>query len=86
MIKLNYKEHGDILGRLKSFVDRFDRNDLCSNGKEIWYIAHEYLEKEIESILDDDRKIEDPNYGVITFPKPIIYFDDLNYIVDSINK
>ena len=57
MIKLNYKENGELLGRLRSMIVRFDRNDLCSDGRDLWYFTHDYLEKEIESILDDDRQI-----------------------------
>ena len=38
-----------LIDDIRSFSNSYSREDLCSDGREIWYIAVRYIQKEIES-------------------------------------
>lgn len=39
----------DLIDDIRSFSNCYSKEDLCSGGREIWYIAKRYIQKEIES-------------------------------------
>ena len=38
-----------LIDDIRSFSNCYSKEDLCSDGREIWYIAERYIQKEIES-------------------------------------
>ena len=39
----------ELIDDIRSFSNCYSKEDLCSDGREIWYIAKRYIQKEIES-------------------------------------
>ena len=39
----------ELIDDIRRFSISYSREDLCSDGREIWYIAERYIQKEIES-------------------------------------
>lgn len=39
----------ELIDDIRRFSNSYSIGDLCSNGREIWYIAERYIQKEIES-------------------------------------
>ena len=39
----------ELINDIRRFSIRYLKEDLCSDGREIWYIAERYIKKEIES-------------------------------------
>ena len=39
----------ELIDDIRKFSNSYSREDLCSDGREIWYIAERYIQKEIES-------------------------------------
>ena len=39
----------ELINDIRRFSISYSKEDLCSDGREIWYIAERYIQKEIES-------------------------------------
>lgn len=67
MHKLTYKEHDNLISALNLLYYRIILDDLCSDGREIYYSWISFVEDELYPLLDDNFQIEIEGLGICDF-------------------
>ena len=67
MNKLTYKEHDNLISALNLLYYRITKEDLCSDGRDIYYSWISFIENELYPLLDENFQIEVEGFGICDF-------------------